>query len=135
MIRSAAMSRSTPTSPIFARDTDKLVLAPNEYLLIGKGERFANTGGSSRQDELARCLPGEAIRLEREPRNPRDPMAVALYSSRAVQVGYLGREHAEWLAPLIDAGQSIKASVIRVAPKGRPFSPLALTIKVTLDSE
>lgn len=111
------------------------MLSPNEYLLIGKGERFANADGSSRQDELGRCLPGEAIRLEREPDNPCDPMAVALYSSRAVQVGYVGREHAEWLAPLIDAGRSIEASVSRVAPKGRPFSPLALTIKIRLEGE
>ena len=111
------------------------MLAPNEYLLIGKGERFANADGSSRQDELGRCLPGEAIRIEREPDNPRDPMAVALYSSRAVQVGCLGREHAEWLAPLIDAGRTIEASVSRVAPKGQPFSPLALTIKIRLDGE
>jgi single-stranded-DNA-specific exonuclease len=111
------------------------VLASNEYLLIGTGERFVNTDGSSRQDELGRCQPGEVIRLKREPDNPRDPMAVALSSSRSVQIGYLGREDARWLAALIDAGRSMVAIVERVAPKGRPFSPLAVTMKISVSDE
>ena len=118
-----------------ARGPERSMLASNEYLLIGTGERFANSDGSSRQDELGRCRPGEAIRLEREPDNPRDPMAVALYSSRGVQVGYLGREQAKWLAPLIDGGHSLSVIVDRIAPKGRPFSPLAVTMKVRLTDE
>lgn len=110
-------------------------LTSNEYLLIGVGERFANPDGSSRQDELGRCHPGEPIRLQREPENPRDPFAVALYSYRGVQVGYIGREHAKWLAPLIDDGRPVVASIVRIAPKGRPFSPLALTMKVHVNEQ
>lgn len=119
----------------FARGLECGLLASNEYLLISTGERFANKDGSSRQDELGRCRPGEAIRLEREPDNPRDPMAVALYSRRGVQIGYLGREHANWLAPLVDAGRSVSVIVDHIAPKGRPFSPLGVTMKVRLTGE
>ena len=108
------------------------LLASNEYLLTGVGERFANVDGSSRQDELGRCQPGEPIHLEREPCNPRDRRAVALYSSRGVQVGYIGREPAKWLAPLIDDGQLVVASIVRIAPKGRPYSPLCATMRVRI---
>lgn len=86
----------------FVLGPESVHLAPNEYLLIGVGERFANPDGSSRQDELGRCFAGEPIQLRREPLNPRDPFAVALFSARGGQIGYLSREHAEWLAPLID---------------------------------
>lgn len=69
-------------------------LAMNAYLLTGVGERFANSDGSRRQDELGRYRPGERIRLQREAENSRDRLAVALCSYRAVQAGYIGREHA-----------------------------------------
>lgn len=100
---------------------------------FGVGDRFANADGSSRQAELGRCHCGEPISFEREPGNPRDSFAVALYLCRGVQIGYLGRDHAKWLAPLIDNGQPVVASIVRIAPKGRPFSPLALTMKVHVD--
>ena len=103
--------------------------------MIGRGERFANSDGSSRQEELARCRPGQRVCLEREPDNPHDPLAVALYSKRGVQLGYLGRKDARWIAPLIDAGQSVVAIAADITPKGRPFSPLALTIRVFLEHE
>jgi hypothetical protein len=99
---------------------------------FGVGERFNNADGSSRQHELARCKPGEALNLRREPGNPRDSRAIAVYSCRAVQLGYLSRAHADWFAPMLDRGASAAASVVTVAPRGRPFSPLALTLRLSL---
>jgi HIRAN domain len=108
-------------------------LSPQTYSLICVGERFANADGDNRQVELARSKPGERIDLVREPTNPYDINAVALVSCRGVQVGYLAREHAIWIAPMIDAGAIFSATVERVAPKGRPFAPLAVTIKLRFD--
>lgn len=101
-------------------------------LMTAVGERFANADGSSRQAELGRCREGDPVLLRREPDNPADLMAVAVYTERDVRVGYLRRAHAEWIAPIIDAGTRVTASIASVAPKGRPLSPLALTVRVTI---
>ena len=96
------------------------------------GEQFPNADGSSRQVEIGQCRVGELVHLRREPDNPADPMAVAVYSARKVQVGYLRRADAMWISPIINAGGEVTAEVVSVAPKGRPFSPLALTLRVTV---
>ena len=64
------------------------------HLLTGKGEGFVNADGTSRQAEITSCRIGEPVELVREPTNPRDPMAVGLFSVCGVQLGYLSREHA-----------------------------------------
>lgn len=35
------------------------------------------------------CQPGEVIELRPEPKNPADPSAVAVYSARGIQIGYI----------------------------------------------
>jgi hypothetical protein len=35
------------------------------------------------------CQPGEAIELRPEPKNPTDPQAIAVYSARGIQIGYI----------------------------------------------
>jgi CelD/BcsL family acetyltransferase involved in cellulose biosynthesis len=52
-----------------------------------------------------------------------------------VQLGYLSRQHADWIAPMLDRGASAEASVVTVAPKGRPFSPLALNLRLRLGGD
>lgn len=112
-----------------------MILADNEYLLIATGERFRNADGRTRQDEIALCGIGERVELRREPQNPRDRMAVALFSIRDSQLGYLNREHAAWIGALIDDGEQVGATVHRIGPKGRPGSPLALTLLVTVGAQ
>lgn len=69
------------------------------------GEGHKNPDGSSRQDELLECWPGEAVTLRREPENTFDADAVAVISERGVCIGYLCREDAEMLAPHLDDGR------------------------------
>lgn len=45
------------------------------------------------------CVPGEPVELRPEPKNPADPQAVAVYSARGIQIGYIRAER----APLIGA--------------------------------
>ena len=52
---------------------------------------------SNRRMELLLCAPGEPVELRREPKNPHDTYAVAVFSARGVQMGYLSAER----APLI----------------------------------
>lgn len=66
--------------------------------------RFASKITGIRYHTGAKAAPGRRIRLRREPENPHDANAIAVFNHRGVQVGYLPREEAAWLAPLLDQG-------------------------------
>ncbi|WP_409592301.1 HIRAN domain-containing protein [Sphingobium sp.] len=53
------------------------------------GVQFPNRDGSDRCFEILLCPPGEPVELRLEPHNKHDPLAIAVYSARAVQTGYL----------------------------------------------
>jgi hypothetical protein len=105
----------------------------NDFSLPACGERFDNEDGTSRQEELARCKPGEPVRLVREPDNRHDPMAVAVYSCRGIRVGYLKRDRAVWIGSKIDRGYDVRAIVERVKGAGLPDAPLGLVMRVSMD--
>lgn len=52
--------------------------------------RRRNAG--NRRFEILLCAPGEPVELLPEPRHPADPNAIAVFSSRAVQIGDLRRD-------------------------------------------
>ena len=57
--------------------------------------------------QSAAFSPGRALRLVREPDNPYDANAVAVYDAAgSLHVGYLPKEHAARIATQLDAGQS-----------------------------
>jgi len=67
---------------------------PSEMSLAVVGARFDNprrkgkpTG--KRQSEILLCEPGDPVTLEHEPKNKHDRNAIAVYSSRGVQMGYI----------------------------------------------
>lgn len=105
----------------------------NDFRLAARGERYANDDGSSRQDELALCRPGERLALVREPTNPYDPSAVAIFSPRGVQVGYLSADHASWIGSKIDRGYDVRAIVERV--KGAHLEGATLGLVLLLNME
>jgi hypothetical protein len=49
---------------------------------------------SKRLMECMICAPGELVELRLEPKNPFDENAVAIWSERGVQLGYVSAEHA-----------------------------------------
>lgn len=77
-------------------------------------ESCANAHGTSRQDELAQCEPGEPVRLLLEAKNPRDLNAVLVISSRGVRLGYLQREDAAVIGPVIGGGRPYAAKLHRL---------------------
>jgi len=107
----------------------------NDFSLPICGERYDNEDGSSRQEELRRCSPGELITLVREPLNPHDHMAVAVYSCRGVQVGYLGRERACWIGSKMDRGYLVSAIVHRVKGIHLPGATLGLVLRFSMDGD
>lgn len=65
--------------------------------------------GPSRRFEIAVCHPGDPIELRPEPKNPADERAIAVYSERGVQMGYLRAEHAYRIGRALQGGHSVTA--------------------------
>jgi len=107
---------------------------PPQLITACKGEGFRNSDGSDRQDAIRMLGPGDRVTLLREPTNRRDPHAVALFSVEGRQIGYLNREIAKIVAPLMDADLAVLAVVERVQCRTRPGSPLIALLRLTLPS-
>lgn len=109
------------------------------------GADFENKRGPTRRFELALCLPGEPIELRLEPRNPADPRAVAVYSIRGVQLGYISAERCGRIGQLIREGREVTAvfqeltnygGVLRVAFDGdQPALPPAKRVEQAYSEE
>lgn len=106
-----------------------------QFSLAVVGADYPNKRGPTRRFEIALCPPGDRIELRLEPRNKADPLAVAVYSCRGVQIGYLTAERAPWIGKLIRQGRPVSAvfqeathfgAVIRVAfDNAQPALPTA----------
>ena len=91
------------------------------------GADYPNRRGPGRRFEIALCTPGEPIELRLEPNNPADPSAVAVFSARGIQLGYLSAERCGRIGAIMRAGREVRAifqhqaqfgAVIRVAFDG-----------------
>ena len=58
------------------------------------GAAHPNADGSNRQFEILLCHAGEPVTLVPEPQNPHDRNAVAVFSCRDVQLGYISADRA-----------------------------------------
>ena len=80
-----------------------------ELSLAVVGADYPNRRGPGRRFELSLCKPGEPVDLRPEPKNPADPRAVAVYSCRGVQIGYLTAERCGWIGGMLANGREIDA--------------------------
>lgn len=69
------------------------------------GRPFPNADGTDRGAEIALCRPGEPIDLRLEPDNKFDRRAVAVFSGRGVQLGYLSAERCGWIGGIMRSGR------------------------------
>jgi hypothetical protein len=67
---------------------------------------------------ISRLRPGMPLWIIREPANPVDPNAVAVFDQARNQLGYLKREVAEWFAPMLDRGKRFTAAVHALSASG-----------------
>lgn len=81
------------------------------------GAPHLNANGSNRQFEILLCHAGEPVELRPEPRNKHDPNAVAVFSCRGVQMGYVSAERAPRLRTLLGRTE-VKAVFQRPAAFG-----------------
>lgn len=86
------------------------------------GEAQTNADGVSRQDILFNTDPAEPLQLVREPDNEHDANAVRVDNTLGQCIGYLRREDAEILAPILDSGKMPRAKVHRISG-GVPHAP------------
>lgn len=80
-----------------------------ELSLAVVGALHPNSDGSNRQFEIRMLNPGDAISLIPEPGNKVDPSAVAVFSFRGFQIGYLSAERCGWIGAKIQQGQDVRA--------------------------
>ena len=71
----------------------------------------AGTSHSSVHAFEADLSPGDRLRLQREPDNPHDSLAVLIFDERGNKLGYIPRAKNEVLARLMDAGKLLFARI------------------------
>ncbi len=92
-------------------------MARPDMTLSVVGGIHSNADGSNRLFEIALCAPGETVQLVPEPKNKHDPSAVAVFSVRGVQIGYIGAERCGWIGSRIRLGDDIRG-LFQSASKG-----------------
>lgn len=92
------------------------------------GIDYQNKRGVGRRFELELCVPGETIELRPEPLNPYDEHAIAVFSCRGVQLGYLKSERAAWIGALVRKGHQTCAIF-------QGLTPAAAWVRIAFDGE
>lgn len=73
------------------------------------GAQHPNKDRSNRRFEIRLCTPGEPVELRPEPKNRHDERAVAVFSCRGVQIGYISAERCGRIGALIRSGMEVRA--------------------------
>lgn len=103
------------------------------------GVSFPNEDGTSRQRILRKCSPGESLLLIRDPKNEYDCYAVKVckrswFRRSPRQIGFLCAWLAETIAPLMDSGVPVQATVEKILEGGGSFwsrEPYGLSIQIS----
>lgn len=74
------------------------------------GANYPNADGGNRRFEILLCAPGKPIELVPEPKNKVDRNAIAVFSVRRVQIGYLTADRAPWIGGMLRTGREIQAA-------------------------
>lgn len=91
----------------------------HELSLAVVGADYPNKGKMpGRRFEIALCVPGDSLELRAEPENPADENAIAVYSERDVQIGYITAERAPRIRQLIRQGHTIRVVFQKATPYG-----------------
>lgn len=91
-----------------------------EYSPKFQGPIYSSVAGvtfNGRQYYVSKCYTGQQLRLVRDRFNSHDKNAIGVYAG-ANQIGFIKKELAATLAPIIDAGKELEAVVERVTGGG-----------------
>jgi single-stranded-DNA-specific exonuclease len=122
-----ARSDPTPDAVEPAAFLDRLFAKGQAYL---ESDRYASIGDAyefftkavgvtfeGRQDVVGGLVAGTAVELRREPDNPYDANAIAIFFG-TLRIGFVRKEIARRLAPQFDAGERYRAEVASVTGGG-----------------
>jgi hypothetical protein len=77
---------------------------------------------AERRDGCASLDVSEAVVLDREPDNPHDGNAILVLMQSGTELGYVPRELAKQMAPLLDAGADVEATVKKLLTSAEGYS-------------
>ncbi len=116
-------AQSKPKPPDHAATLDRLFAASKSFLkrddFAGIGQRdsfptkIMGVSFEGRQDVVAGLVPGLDLELRRQPDNPHDANAIAVHYG-TLHLGFLRKQIARHLAPLIDGGARYRARIEHV---------------------
>jgi hypothetical protein len=98
------------------------------------GANYPNKDGGNRRSEIAFCTAGESLELRPEPRHQHDEHAIAVFTIRGFQIGYVASQRAVFLKGLLRSGHVLQAifqdvatfgAIARVGVDGPPTLPPA----------
>ncbi|MEJ2395121.1 MAG: HIRAN domain-containing protein [Candidatus Thiodiazotropha sp.] len=72
---------------------------------------------------------GEPLRLRREPGNPHDRYAIAVWF-RNEHLGYIPRRENRTLAKLMDQGERLEAQIVRLLEENNPWRKIRLRVEL-----
>ncbi|MGH7736677.1 MAG: helicase-related protein [Candidatus Tyrphobacter sp.] len=109
----------------------------DRYSTIGDASAFhskiVGVSFEGRQDTIAGLRDGASLELVRQPDNPSDANAIAVFYG-ALQLGYLRKEIAKHLAPNIDGGARYRARIASLTGQGGPDKHRGVNIFVERDA-
>ncbi|RAO15238.1 HIRAN domain-containing protein [Micromonospora noduli] len=111
-------------------DGTGLLVGPTDRRLSRAGIYVSQLRGEAHHQAECRAgnfYPGETVRLVREPENPYDRNAVAVYDATGKHMAaYVNKQKARTLAKLIDSGAGIEAISIRGTRSGLACDQVAI---------
>lgn len=86
-----------------------MALPAMSLAVVGVHHANPDKAKSNRRFEIMLSAPGEPVELCPQPNNPADPSAVAVFSMRGIQIGYLTAERCGRIGALIREGREVQA--------------------------
>jgi single-stranded-DNA-specific exonuclease len=123
---------ATLVDDLFSRAPE--ILARDEYAGIAEATSFVTkavgVSFEGRQETVSHLAEGDVLEVVRQADNEKDPNAVALVTASGDQIGFLRRQIAAAIAPLMDGGTRYEACVRQVTG-GEEGRSLGVNVAVT----
>ncbi|MBM3182631.1 MAG: hypothetical protein FJZ83_01205 [Chloroflexi bacterium] len=110
---------------------DKMLTIFQEIFTKVVGTNYPNDDGSSRQKILAKAKEGDTVILIHHP-IPQDMNAIRVCRENGEQIGHLRRGMAEEIAPLLDNGIKITASIAHITGGHNKYDNLECSVLLTI---
>ncbi len=109
------------------------ILDANAFRTKVRGVTHSNPGlfGPNRQNIIAKCQPGEAVKLVRDEDNEHDKNAVKVCRKNGQQIGFLGRDVAANIAPMMDDGAYVAAEISNITGGTDAKPILGVNLRIT----